>query len=84
MYIDLDYDKAFNNFEFEDTRKNDYLFPYKIYQATNVTLDIPKGYVVAELPKGIAETHPDFSFSVSFKQKGNKINYKNIKLKNKH
>jgi Transglutaminase-like enzymes, putative cysteine proteases len=78
MYIDLDYDKAFNNFEFEDTRKSDYLFPYKIFQATNVTLDIPEGYVVSELPEGISETHPDFSFSVSFKEEGNKIIYKNI------
>lgn len=77
LYIDLDYDKAFNDFTFEDTRQIDYLFPYKLVREKTIEMEIPSGYTVSELPKNIQEIHPDFSFDVSYQQTDNKIIYKN-------
>lgn len=77
LYIDLDYDKVFNDFTFEDTRKIDYLFPYKILREKTIEMEIPAGYSISELPKSIKEAHSDFSFDVSYQQTGNTILYKN-------
>ena len=77
MYIDLDYDKIFNDFTFEETRKIDYLFPYKLLREKTIEMEIPDGYTVSELPQNVKETHPDFSFDISYETVNNRIIYKN-------
>lgn len=77
LYIDLDYNKVFSGFEFDEKRKSDYLFPLKILRETTITLEIPEGYIVSELPGSIKEIHPDFSFNISYEQKNNTIIYTN-------
>jgi len=77
LYVDLDYDKVFNDFTFKDTRQIDYLFPYKLIREKTIEMEIPAGYTVSELPKSVKETHPDFSFDVAYQQIDNKIIYKN-------
>lgn len=76
IYLDLDYYKDFSQFRFEDDRKTDYTFSYKVFFQVETELELPVGYTVPELPKGMKEQHGDFSFVVTYQQEGNKIIYR--------
>lgn len=81
IYIDIDYDKEYGRFVFEEDRQNDYIFEFKKQLAIETELAIPTGYQISELPKGMKEIHPDFSFVISYEQKGGKLVYrKNISI----
>lgn len=76
LYIDLDYDKEYSGSSFDDDRKTDYVMSYKKYYTTEIILDIPDGFTISELPEGLNEVHPNFSFVISYEQKGEQLIYK--------
>ena len=76
VYLDLDYYKEFSRFKFEDRRTVDYTFSYKLFFVVETELELPPGYELAELPEGMQEEHPDFSFVIRFEKQKNKIIYR--------
>lgn len=75
MYIDLDFDEEFSGLDFKE-RKTDYEFDYRHEYVSDITVDIPAGYKVTRLPAALKADTPQYSFNVSYEQKGNTIYYK--------
>jgi transglutaminase-like putative cysteine protease len=76
IYIDLDYNKTFNQFLLDSARRFDYCFSYKHDYLTETSLQLPQGYKVSSLPRDFEVRHPDFFLSVSFQSENNTIRYK--------
>ncbi|HEY3406120.1 MAG TPA: transglutaminase-like domain-containing protein [Ohtaekwangia sp.] len=77
LYVDMDWNKPFQNLIMEDTRVSDYYFNRKVKQKTSKKLTLPAQYKVSHLPKGISKKFPDFSIEVSYEVVGNTIVYNN-------
>ncbi|MBB1287179.1 transglutaminase domain-containing protein [Flavisolibacter sp. BT320] len=75
MYIDVDYNKTFNQLLIDTARRFDYCFPYKYNYQTETSLQLPQGYKVTSLPKDLDIQHPDFSFRVTYKTDQQTIRY---------
>lgn len=75
IYLNLDFEKTLDQFDFEDDRKNDYLFSHKMHQVTTVTLDLPEGYSATYLPEPVDIQHDYFSFQIAYTQKDNQLLY---------
>jgi transglutaminase-like putative cysteine protease len=75
MYIDIDPSKDFKNGSVLADRQSDIDFGEKIFKKTSIELVIPADYKVAELPENLSIAEKDFSFSISYKQEGDKIIY---------
>ncbi|WP_299885930.1 transglutaminase family protein [uncultured Lacinutrix sp.] len=75
IYIDLDYKKEFDKFQFEE-RNTDYLFSYKKHINSIITLEIPANYKLSETPKNINIDTENYTVNVSFQQDGNILKYK--------
>jgi hypothetical protein len=75
IYVNVDKDKEFVQMDLDSERVNDYEFNNKILIVSHYELSIPSGYKVDYLPQAVTLKHPDFSFSLSYKQAGNKITY---------
>ncbi|HEY6505097.1 MAG TPA: transglutaminase domain-containing protein [Chitinophagaceae bacterium] len=84
IYIDLDYNKMFNQATIDTAgRKYDYQFHYKYNYKTEVDLEIPAGYKINTLPKDFEYMHADFYFSITCKMNGNTLQYrKQLKILN--
>ena len=81
-YIDLDQDKEFENYNFED-RKTSYTFQFKEIMNYKIELAIPNGYKISVLPKNINYQDDNVSMQVNFQLKNNKLIYtKTFALKN--
>jgi transglutaminase-like putative cysteine protease len=74
IYIDLNYDKEFNSFDFKD-RKTDFLLNYKSLDDITITLQIPEGYTISKVPENIAIATEDYTISMRYEVKGNQIKY---------
>ncbi|MBC7903366.1 MAG: hypothetical protein H7Y27_08080, partial [Gemmatimonadaceae bacterium] len=74
-YIDIDPFKTFRDWEIKDTRQGDIDFGEKINRKLSVTLTVPKGYTVSDVPENVQITDPAFSFSLAYKVTGDKIVY---------
>lgn len=82
LYIDLDLEKELANYDLEK-RKTSYVFGSKKNLQSTIKLQVPKGYKVSHLPKGISIKSKNYDLSVDFSSKGNTIIYqKNFKIKN--
>jgi hypothetical protein len=77
LYVDLDWNKNFQNLIIEDDRFSDYYFNRKVKLKTSKKLKLPQGYKVTHLPKGMSKKNSDFSFEMSFKQIGTDLVYDN-------
>jgi transglutaminase-like putative cysteine protease len=77
LYIDIDWNKTFNNYKIEEDRMSDYYFNRKIKNTILKRLALPPGYKISHLPSGISKKHNDFSFNVKFEQKGSDLFYTN-------
>ena len=75
LYVVMDWDKDFANFELGSDRKNDYEFNQKYYLTSQAELMIPAGYKVDYLPGSFKKSTPDYSFEGSFANKGKSIVY---------
>lgn len=76
MYIDIDFYKEFSHLSFDEKRKTDYLFSYKINLVSNTEIEIPDGYNIKQLPEGFQKSDEGFSFDISYQQKENKLIYR--------
>ena len=74
-YINIDFDKEFSSFKFED-RKLDYIFSSKNWIVSTTNLEIPANYTISSLPKNIQLINDDYKLKVSFSKNGNVITYK--------
>src|SRR5260221_231906 len=77
LYVDLDWNKSYQNLQMEEDRVSDYYFNRKVKLKTSKKFKLPAGYRVTHLPKGMSRKNPDFSFEVSYKQIGNEVVYDN-------
>jgi len=77
MYIDIDYNKEFNN-AIVDTikRKTDLQFGSKDNFITETDLLIPAGYKASSLPENLHIVNPKFTFDITYTVKDNKICYR--------
>ncbi len=75
IYFNIDPEKEFESFKFDEDRKNDYEFKYKVFIQSDFSLSIPDGYVIKYLPEPVNLKHEDFSFNLSFSKEGRKIIY---------
>lgn len=76
LYVDLDYDKEYAGSSFDDERETDYVLNYKKQLVTETVLELPDGFEISELPVGLKEVHPDFSFIITYEQKEKQLVYK--------
>ncbi len=77
-YIELDFYREFGNFTIEEDRELDYQFDRKIELRVEIELTIPEGLAIQELPKGLDEQHPDFSFQIKWREEGGRLFYDKI------
>jgi hypothetical protein len=84
MYIDIDYNKEFNNAMIDTVkRKTDLRFDSKSNYVTETELTIPNGYKTTSLPEDLHIASPNFTFDIIYKASGNKISYrKQLKILN--
>jgi hypothetical protein len=76
LYVTMDWDKDFANYEMPADRKNDYEFDQKYYYTVQTELVIPAGYKVDYLPSAFKKATPDYSFEGSYTNNGKAIIYK--------
>jgi len=77
LYVDLDFNKPYQNMTIEADRVSDFYFNRKVKLRTTKKFIVPSGYKISSMPKGIAKKYADFSFEVSYKQNGNEVFYTN-------
>ncbi len=75
MYIDLDYEKDFDGLDLKK-RKTGYEFYNKIDSKSIITLNIPTGYKIAEMPQNLSIDNEDFKVNITFSKQGQKLIYK--------
>lgn len=84
MYIDIDYNKEYNNAVIDTVkRKTDIRFDCKNNYITETELAIPAGYKMTSLPEDLHISTPNFKFDITYKATANKITYrKQIQINN--
>lgn len=75
MYVNIDPEKEFSEFDIDSTRISDIEFSHKIFKETVTEFTVPKGYKVDYLPEAVAKESPDYIVNLNYQQKGNKIIY---------
>ena len=75
IYVDLEYLNNYKNFELKD-RKTDFEFDYKRNQEVVISLKIPAGYKVAQIPENLIVKEKNYDIAITFEQKPNEIIYK--------
>lgn len=77
MYIDIDYNKEYNNAVIDTVkRKTDIRFDSKNNYITETTLLIPTGYKMTSLPEDLHIATPHYKFDITYKAAGNSIIYR--------
>jgi hypothetical protein len=76
LYIEPDFRKEMDGITIEDKRKSDVMLPFRMNVITEESITIPAGYKVSQLPADKQWSHPNIIVSMSYKQKGDKIEYK--------
>lgn len=82
IYIDLDYEKDFAGYLF-DERKNDFLFYHKKDYTSIIHLEIPEGYTVSEKPENTSLKTENIQADISLNIIDNQLVLKKVfKFKN--
>lgn len=74
-YINIDDYKFFENMVIDSSRYFDFRFSNRHDYVQNVTFTVPAGYKVKHVPDNLAIQKPNYSFTVTVTQQGNKIIY---------
>ena len=77
LYIEIDWNRKFENLKMDSSRISDYYFHRKIKDRVIKSLRIPAGYNVSHLPPNLKRTHNDFSFEIAYEQKGGILTFTN-------
>lgn len=75
IYVDLEYLNNYKNFELKD-RKTDFEFDYKRNQEVVISLKIPAGYKVAQIPENLIVKEKNYDIAITFEQNPSEIIYK--------
>jgi hypothetical protein len=75
LYIDIDHDHAYSDFIIKPQRVSDMMVNGKILNTTKVTLKIPAGYTVTQLPPSFEKKHEAFSMLIRYTQNNGEISY---------
>jgi hypothetical protein len=77
IYLEADFRKEMDGFIIDSTkRKFDVMLPYRMNRLTDISITIPAGYKLKQLPSNKEWKHPNLHVVISYEQKGNKIEYK--------
>lgn len=74
IYIDLNYDKEYNSFDFKE-RKTDFVLDYKSFDDITINLQIPEGYKVTKVPENISIETDDYTITMKYEIKDNTLIY---------
>lgn len=77
IYINLDYNQEYGKWLFNE-RNTDYEFAHKEYLSSEINLELPEGYKIAELPKGIDVNTKNYKIFVDFELTDNVLRYKKV------
>jgi len=81
LYINLENDFHLKKYNVEE-RVKPLDLSYAYFVDSQTSLDIPKGYKLTYTPEEVNVNHSKFDFSLSYKQKGDQIQYsKKLKIK---
>jgi hypothetical protein len=67
----------YKKFFFKD-RKTDYELDYKTYFDSEITIVLPDGYKIDQLPAPIIDKQDDYQVEISFSLNGNELIYKKL------
>ncbi len=82
IYIDLNYNKEYNSFDFKD-RKTDVVLNFKSFDDIVISLQIPNGYKVTKVPDNISISTDDYTIIMKYEVKENVLTYtKQFSFKN--
>ncbi|HEV8285130.1 MAG TPA: transglutaminase domain-containing protein [Chitinophagaceae bacterium] len=77
IYLEADFRKEMDGFTIDSVkRKFDVMLPFKMNIVTENSIAIPAGYKVKQLPANKEWKHPNMHVTITYGQKGNKIEYK--------
>lgn len=71
--IQLDWDQEFYFLDFDKSRLAPYEFRSKQYRITDVSLTVPNGYKVAQMPAEVLIEREGYTFKVGYQQSQNKV-----------
>ncbi len=77
VYVDLDWNKTYQNLTIDDDRLTDYYFSRKVKTKTTKRFRVPTDYTVSHMPTGMNKVFDNFSFLITFKLINNEIYYSN-------
>ncbi|SRX52956.1 transglutaminase family protein [Aequorivita sp. CIP111184] len=77
IYINLDYYQEYGKWLFKE-RNTDYEFAHKEYLSSEINLELPNGYKVTELPKGMDVNTKNYKIFVDFEITDNVLHYKKL------
>lgn len=77
IYLNFEFMNEYKKFFFKD-RKTDYELDYKTYYDSEITIVLPAGYKIDQLPAPIIDKQDDYQVEISFFLKGNELIYKKL------
>jgi len=75
LYINLDWEREWTNYTIDTARYSHFSFRHKKHIASKISIALPQGYKVENLPQPVSIETTDFIFRLSYKQQGNKVVY---------
>lgn len=75
IYVDLEYLNDYKNFDLKD-RKTNFEFDYKRNHEAVISLKIPDGYKVSQIPENLLVKEKDYDIAITFEQNQGEIIYK--------
>ncbi len=79
MYLEADFRKEMDGFIIDSVKREfDLMLPFRMNQITEVSIAVPAGYTVKQLPGNKEWNHPNMHVVITYKydQKTNRIEYK--------
>jgi len=77
IYLNFEFMNEYKKFFFKD-RKTDYELDYKTYYDSEITIVLPAGYKIDQLPAPIIDKQDDYQVEISLYLKGNELIYKKL------
>jgi len=83
LYVHLDQDQEYRDFVIQPERISAVHFNEKVFKTLTIKLQVPPGYKISSLPKGLTKEHAHFKFAIRYTQKDGEIWYeKQIVIEN--
>jgi Transglutaminase-like superfamily/Domain of Unknown Function with PDB structure (DUF3858) len=77
IYLEADYPKELDGFIIDTSKRLfDFMLPYRMNLLTEMSIAVPAGYKVNQLPPNKEWKHPNIFISIRYSKQGDKIEYK--------